>query len=62
MLPHTRLLLSSGFRKQLQQRTGQVIITVFSQLYELVQKPENSYHEPNNLMPRNPETIKSLLL
>ena len=62
MLPHTRLLLSSTFKRQLQQRTSQILISVFSQLYDLVIKPENAYHDPHTLMPRDPDTVKSLLL
>ena len=61
MLPHTRLLLSSNFRRTLQQRTAEAVSTIYCKLYELVQDPKNGYSDPSTLLPRDPETVKNLL-
>ncbi|XP_068217379.1 conserved oligomeric Golgi complex subunit 6 [Palaemon carinicauda] len=61
MLPHTRLLLSSNFRRTLQQRIAEAISSVYAKLYELVHDPKNEYSDPSTLLPRDPETVKKLL-
>ena len=62
MFPHTRCLLSSTFRRQLQTRTAQAVVSVYKMLYDLVQNPQNCYPEPATLMAKNPDMVKSLLM
>ncbi|XP_045113296.1 conserved oligomeric Golgi complex subunit 6-like [Portunus trituberculatus] len=61
MLPHTRLLLSSSFRRSLQQRTAEAVCTVYKQLHDIVHDPTHAYTDPSSLLPRDPETVKTLL-
>ncbi|XP_069172483.1 conserved oligomeric Golgi complex subunit 6 [Procambarus clarkii] len=61
MLPHTRLLLSSSFRRTLQQRTAEAITSVYTKLYVIVHDPSHGYNDPSCLLPRDPETVKTLL-
>lgn len=61
MLPHTRLLLASTFRRTLQQRTAEAVCMVYKKLYEIVHDPNHGYTDPSSLLPRDPETVKTLL-
>ncbi|XP_053634086.1 conserved oligomeric Golgi complex subunit 6 [Cherax quadricarinatus] len=61
MLPHTRLLLSSNFRRTLQQRTAEAITSMYSKLYALVHDPNHGYNDPSSLLTREPDTVKNLL-
>lgn len=61
MLPHTRLLLASAFRRTLQQRTAEAVCTVYKKLHEIVHNPNHGYTDPSSLLPRDPETVKTLL-
>lgn len=61
MLPHSRLLLSSTFRRQLQTRTSDAIVMVYTKLYNQVHDPKNDYTDPSTLLPRDPQTVKNLL-
>ncbi|KAG7156308.1 Conserved oligomeric Golgi complex subunit 6-like [Homarus americanus] len=61
MLPHTRLLLSSNFRRTLQQRTAEAITSVYAKLHAIVHDPNHGYSDPSSLLPRDPDTVKTLL-
>ncbi|ROT67141.1 putative conserved oligomeric Golgi complex subunit 6 [Penaeus vannamei] len=61
MLPHTRLLLSSSFRRTLHQRTAEALSSIYVKLHSLVHNPMNGYTDPSALLPRDPETVKNLL-
>ncbi|XP_050693189.1 conserved oligomeric Golgi complex subunit 6-like [Eriocheir sinensis] len=61
MLPHTRLLLASSFRRTLQQRTAEAVCMVYKKLHEIVHDPNHGYTDPSSLLPRDPETVKTLL-
>ncbi|XP_076031749.1 conserved oligomeric Golgi complex subunit 6 [Oratosquilla oratoria] len=61
LLPHTRLLLSSAFRRQLHQRTSEAIVALYSKLHSLVHDPEHGFVDPHQLLPRDPATVKKLL-
>ncbi|XP_026461310.1 LOW QUALITY PROTEIN: conserved oligomeric Golgi complex subunit 6-like [Ctenocephalides felis] len=61
LLPQVGLLISNAHRKTIQQRSFDVIIAIYTKLYESVNLPENEYRNPKNLM-KSPEIVKQLLL
>lgn len=62
LLPQVGLLISNAHRKTIQQRSFDVIIAIYTKLYESVNLPENEYREPQKILMKSPEIVKQLLL
>ena len=61
-LPQLRLLASSAHRLTVQRRSAEVVGVIYEKLYAAVHEPSNEYAEPDKLMPRSPEHLRSLLV
>lgn len=62
MLQQLNLLLSPSHRSLVKNRTFEVILAIYSQLYEAVHEPVNAYTDPDAVVRRTPDEVKKLLL
>lgn len=61
-IPQSILLLSASLRQTLRKRSMELLCNAYTQIYEAVNLPTNNYLEPQLLLPRTPEQVKTLLL
>lgn len=59
MLPRLRNICCSADRTQILQRSKEVIIAVYKQLYNCVIDPVNQYKNPKRLMPHSPDDLST---
>uniref|UniRef100_A0A6M2DF22 Conserved oligomeric Golgi complex subunit 6 n=1 Tax=Xenopsylla cheopis TaxID=163159 RepID=A0A6M2DF22_XENCH len=62
LLPQIGLLISNAHRKAVQQRSFDVIIAIYTKLYESINLPEHGYMEPQKILSKTPDMVKELLL
>ncbi|KAJ0181922.1 hypothetical protein K1T71_002644 [Dendrolimus kikuchii] len=62
MLPQLNLLLSHSHKSLVKKRSFEVILAVYSQLFQAVHEPTNGYTEPNTVVRRTPDEVKKLLM
>ncbi|GIY49433.1 conserved oligomeric Golgi complex subunit 6 [Caerostris extrusa] len=61
-IPQCILLLSASLRQTLRKRSIELLCNAYTQIYEAVNLSSNNYLEPQLLLPRTPEQVKTLLL
>ncbi|XP_054707381.1 conserved oligomeric Golgi complex subunit 6-like [Uloborus diversus] len=61
-IPQSILLMSASLRQTLRKRSMELLCNAYSQIYEAVHLPSNSYMDPLLLLPRTPEQVKTLLV
>lgn len=61
-LPQLSLLTSSIHKVAVQKRSFAVVASIYENLYEAVNDPENEYKKPSEVLPREPDTVKNILL
>lgn len=62
MLPQLNLLLSQAHKSLVKKRSFEVILAVYSQLFQAIFEPANGYIEPNTVVRRTPDEVKKLLM
>ncbi|KAF8763924.1 conserved oligomeric Golgi complex subunit 6-like [Argiope bruennichi] len=61
-IPQSILLLSASLRQTLRKRSMELLCNAYTQIYEAVNLSSNNYMEPQLLLPRTPEQVRTLLL
>lgn len=61
-IPQSILLLSASLRQTLRKRSMELLYNAYNQIYEAVNLPTNNYMDPQLLLLRTPEQVKTLLL
>ncbi|KAJ8030190.1 Conserved oligomeric Golgi complex subunit 6 [Holothuria leucospilota] len=60
-LPQCNFLQSTAIREKIHQRAMNLIQGAYELLYKAIHNPDNQYQEPNSIMVRTPEQVKTLL-
>ncbi|XP_050303106.1 conserved oligomeric Golgi complex subunit 6 [Anthonomus grandis grandis] len=60
LLPQINLLLSSKHKKTVQKRSFGLLLAIYQQMYDAVQKPENKYENPTEILSKTPEELNKL--
>ncbi|XP_059060534.1 conserved oligomeric Golgi complex subunit 6 [Achroia grisella] len=61
ILPQLNLLLSHSHKSYVKKRAFEVILAIYTQLYQAVQDPNNGYAEPQMIVRRTPDEVNNLL-
>lgn len=61
-IPQSILLLSASARQTLRKRSIDLLCNAYTQIYEAVYNPSNHYLDPQLLLPRTPDQVKTLLV
>ncbi|GBM06457.1 Conserved oligomeric Golgi complex subunit 6 [Araneus ventricosus] len=61
-IPQSILLLSASLRQALRKRSMELLFNAYTQIYEAVNLSSNNYMEPQLLLPKTPEQVRTLLL
>lgn len=62
ILPQLGLLLSHTHKNTVKKRTFEVIVAIYTQLYNEIHNPANNYTEPQSIVKRSPDEVKKLLM
>lgn len=62
IIAQSQLILSASMRQALRKRSIEIVCDFYSQLYQAAHLTSNHYPEPNSLLPRSPEQVRSLLV
>ncbi|KAJ8912949.1 hypothetical protein NQ315_000004 [Exocentrus adspersus] len=62
LLPQFDLLLSSKYKRVVEKRSREVVLAIYTQLFEAVNNPQNQYENPSSLCHKTPDELKESIL
>ncbi|XP_062329293.1 conserved oligomeric Golgi complex subunit 6 [Osmerus eperlanus] len=61
VMPQLNFLLSAAIKEQIFRQSSELVCRAYGEVYAAVTNPANGYKEPENLVPRSPQQVTTLL-
>ncbi|MEQ2167269.1 hypothetical protein GOODEAATRI_002403 [Goodea atripinnis] len=61
VMPQLNFLLSAAIREQIFRQSTDLVCRAYGEVYSALTSPANAYKEPENLVPRSPQQVQTLL-
>ncbi|KAJ7990079.1 hypothetical protein DPEC_G00296570 [Dallia pectoralis] len=61
VMPQLNFLLSAAIKEQIFRLSTELVCRAYGEIHAAVTSPTNSYKEPDNLVPRSPQQVQTLL-
>ncbi|KAM8903272.1 conserved oligomeric Golgi complex subunit 6 [Spinachia spinachia] len=61
VMPQLNFLLSAAIKEQIFRQSTNLVCRAYGEVYAALSSPANSYKDPENLLPRSPQQVQTLL-
>uniref|UniRef100_A0A3Q3GS61 Conserved oligomeric Golgi complex subunit 6 n=1 Tax=Labrus bergylta TaxID=56723 RepID=A0A3Q3GS61_9LABR len=61
VMPQLNFLLSAAIKEQIFRQSTELVCRAYSEVYAALTSPANNYKDPENLVPRSPQQVQTLL-
>ncbi|GLD53519.1 conserved oligomeric Golgi complex subunit 6 isoform X2 [Lates japonicus] len=61
VMPQLNFLLSAAIKEQIFRQSTELVCRAYGEVYTALTSPANSYKDPENLVPRSPQQVQTLL-
>ncbi|XP_005736030.1 conserved oligomeric Golgi complex subunit 6 isoform X1 [Pundamilia nyererei] len=61
VMPQLNFLLSAAIKEQIFRQSTELVCRAYGEVYTALTSPANAYNDPENLVPRSPQQVQTLL-
>uniref|UniRef100_A0A3P9PGX9 Conserved oligomeric Golgi complex subunit 6 n=1 Tax=Poecilia reticulata TaxID=8081 RepID=A0A3P9PGX9_POERE len=61
VMPQLNFLLSAAIKEQIFRQSTELVCRAYGEVYTALTSPDNAYQDPENLVPRSPQQVQTLL-
>lgn len=61
LMPQLNFLLSAAIKEQIFRQSSELVCRAYVEVYTALTSPANGYKDPENLVPRSPTQVQTLL-